>query len=76
MERSGVSGNRVGVTALSVVIGIAILVPVLARWIEWTVKTGGALPGFAALLFGVASWVGLMFVVSVIAGGIRYFVYR
>lgn len=76
MERSTVSENRVGVTALSMVIGIAVLVPVLSRWIEWMVKTGSRMPGPAALLFGVASWVGLAFIVSVVIGGVGYILHR
>ena len=76
MERSDVSKNRVGVTALSMVIGIAVLVPVLARWIEWVVKTGSRMAGPTALLFGVASWVGLAFMVSVVIAGIGHFMHR
>jgi hypothetical protein len=76
VERSGVSQNRVGVTALSVVISIGVLVPVLARWIEWIVKTGAPMAGFTALLFGVAAWAGLTFMVSVIIAGIGFILHR
>jgi hypothetical protein len=76
VERSNVPGNRVGVTALSIVIGVGVLVPVLAFWIEWTVKTATPMPGAAALVFGVADWIGLTLVVSAIIGGIGYILHR
>ena len=76
MQRSNVPGNRVGVAALFMVFSVAVLVPVLARWIEWMVKTGAKMEAPTALLFSVASWVGLAFVVSVVLGGVRHFLRR
>ena len=76
MERSNVPGNRVGVAALFMVLTVAVLVPVLARWIEWMVKTGAKMEASTALVFSVMCWVGLSFIVSVVLGGIGHFLHR
>jgi hypothetical protein len=54
----------VGVTVVAVVVGIAVLVPVLSWWIQWMVKTATHMPGLAAFSLGIAAWVGLAAIVS------------